>query len=491
MKKSKKKAGKFLNKISKLFGIICTIIHLIFILLIIKLNVVPNKYLLPLIIVTTLILLFVDICLFNKKIKRKPKILSLFTSFIMIIIAGIGIYYMYYTLDFMKNLKSDNSKSEDYYVIVYKDSKMAKLSDIEKSEVNILKIKDESYEKAKDKLKNKVDITYKEIDNVKDIVSNVKNKKVAFISSSAYSILSESPYNIDDISKIIYTVKIKSKLIDITKKVDVGKKPFNVYISGIDTTGNINNVARSDVNMIVTVNPETHEILLTSIPRDYYVTLHSYGQKDKLTHSGIYGINESVTSVEDLLSIDINYYVRVNFSTVTKLVDIIGGIDINSEYTFSTHGMRNGGKKYYFKAGPNHLNGEEALAFSRERKSFRDGDNQRIKNQQIVLTAIIEKITSSKTLLEKYSSILDTMGNSIQTNMDQTALSKLVKNQISDMSSWNISKNSLKGTNSRNVTYSGGRQALFVIEPDPDSLVEAQQQIQTILKNKEEKEKKE
>ena len=169
----------------------------------------------------------------------------------------------------------------------------------------------------------------------------------------------------------------------------ISKGKFSIYISGIDTSGNISNVSRSDSNTVVTVNTETHQVLLTSIPRDYYVTLHSKNAKDKLTHSGIYGIAETVNTVEDLLDTDINYYVRVNFTTVIKLVDTLGGIDVNSDYAFTSG-------EFNFVKGMNHMNGKQALAFSRERHAFKDGDNQRIKNQQKVIEAIINKVLNSK-----------------------------------------------------------------------------------------------
>ena len=251
---------------------------------------------------------------------------------------------------------------------------------------------------------------------------------------------------------------------------------YNIYITGIDTSRNINNVARSDANIIATVNLNTHEILLTSIPRDYYVTLHRYGAKDKLTHSGIYGVNETVTTVEDLLCIDINYYVRVNFTTVIKLVDELGGIEVNSDYAFTANGTN-----YSFKKGINYLNGKEALAFSRERYSFEDGDNQRVKNQQKVISAIIDKVTSSTTILTKYTSILSALEGSFQTNIDQDELSKIVKDQLNSMPSWTIKSNSLTGTGDYASTYSMGSQELYVMRPDETSVKTATQKINEVL----------
>ena len=218
----------------------------------------------------------------------------------------------------------------------------------------------------------------------------------------------------------IYTISITKESSRKTKHVDVTEEPFNILVSGLDTTGDIGTPSRSDVNMIVTVNPATHQILLTSIPRDYYVTLSSKNAKDKLTHSGLYGVEETVSTVEDFMGIDINYYVKVNYSTITKLVDAIGGIDIDSPYGFTTHGMS---AHYTFKKGQNHLNGSMALAYSRERKSWPDGDLRRNENQQIIIEAIIKKVSNSTTILTDYTSILNSIEENLSTDMSQKAVS--------------------------------------------------------------------
>ena len=208
------------------------------------------------------------------------------------------------------------------------------------------------------------------------IYKNLQNKKIelALFSSSQYNIMCDEDETFKSNIKIVSTLTKKlgtkpaEEVKDETSDHTVKSGTFNIYISGIDTTGSIRNVSRSDANMLLTVNTKTHQILLTSIPRDYYVTLHTYKAKDKLTHSGIYGIKETVSTVEDFMGIDINYYVRVNFTTVIKMVDVIGGIDVYSDYEF----VASSGDS--FKKGMNHLNGEKALAFSRERYSFADGD---------------------------------------------------------------------------------------------------------------------
>jgi LCP family protein required for cell wall assembly len=281
-------------------------------------------------------------------------------------------------------------------------------------------------------------------------------------------------------TKIIETISLKVSNEVETKEVNVSKEAFNVYISGIDIFGDISLVSRSDVNMIMTVNPNTHQILLTSIPRDYYVQLHNTtGYKDKLTHAGIYGVDMSVKTIEDLLDININYYARVNFTTLISLVDAIDGIDIYSNQSFVAQDGTT------FKKGMNHLNGTKALSFARERHAFKDGDRQRGKNQQAVITAIIDKVMSSRTLVTKYTTILETLGKSFQTNIDTSKIYELVNMQLDKMPNWEIDSISLDGTDSSNYTYSYKLQKLYVMEPNMDTVRAARDQINAITNAKE------
>ena len=452
--------------------------NLLSIMLLIKLNVVPNKYLIPLIIVSTLISVLLLMVLFINKFKKKIKIIFCVISILLIGICCFGSYYLSSTIDFVESINKNKAEYEEYYVVVNEKSDFSKLKDIKGEQVYILKSDEEKYLKAQKKLSEEINITYEETKSMDELFEEINESNIIFISSNTYSILTEEDYSIDEFTKIIYTIKIKAEKEEITKSVDVSNTPFNVYISGIDTSGNISKVARSDVNMVATVNPVTHEVLLTSIPRDYYVKLHSNGMYDKLTHTGIYGINETVSTIEDLLKIDINYYVRVNFTTVIDLVDVIGGITINSDYSFTTHGM---GKKYSFTKGINNLNGEQALAFARERKSFKDGDRQRIKNQQIVLTAILNKVSQSSIILSKYTNILNALEGSFDTNINPNDFKSLIKMQINDMPSWNIQKNSLTGTDARAVTYTYGSQSLYVMKQNSQSVEEAINKINLIL----------
>ena len=234
--------------------------------------------------------------------------------------------------------------------------------------------------------------------------------------------------------------------------------------------------------MIMTVNPNTGKMLLTSIPRDYYVQLHgTTGRKDKLTHSGTYGINMTTQTVEDLLGIDINYYIRVNFTTLIKLVDKLGGIDVYSDKGFTPWTNT----AIYIPKGNVHMNGEMALAFARERHAYTEGDRHRVQNQQDVLEAVFKKLTKTSTLVSSYTGILDTLDGSFETNMSKDTITSLAKFQINKMPSWNIEKISVNGSDSSNYTYSYPGQKLYVMEPDMQTVTEASNKIKDVLGKKE------
>ena len=476
-KKTKKKQNKKILIISNIILGIYLLISLFLLGIIIKLSVLPLKYILiilPIYIIFTLLFGFLTI---KKNIKSGIKIFIDVILSILIIIYSSGLIYLNKALNFMDKIKAKDYQTEEYYVIVLKDSGYDNVNQIK--EIGIYESND-NYKNALEELHKKIDFTEKKYNNYTNAVNNLLNKKVeaVFISSSHKSILEEQ-LDFDKI-KIIDTTEIKIKNDVKIEDIDVTKESFNIYISGIDIYGNISQVSRSDVNMIATINPRTHEILLTSIPRDYYVRLHgTTGYKDKLTHAGLYGINMSIETLEDLFEINIDYYVRVNFTTLLNLVDAIGGVDITSDKAFTA---RTNGSCTYVK-GKNHLDGKCALAFSRERYAYSEGDRHRVQNQQAVITAILNKALSSSTLVKKYSSILESMGSSFQTNIPQDKIYSLVNMQLDSMPKWNITSISVNGKDSSNYTYSYSAGKLYVMEPDMSTVVNATNKIKE-LENK-------
>ena len=468
----KKSAGTGIKKFTRILAIVYIIMLLAFEGILMYMNLLPVKYICIILVALTIISLIVFPMLFFREIKKGRKIFATVMAIIMIFAYGLGISYMMSTISFFNNILKIGEQTQNYYVLVRDDSSYSKISDIAGGIVYTYASNELNYSSAKAKLGDKALVGFKMIDNIDTLAEGLTESQydVIFVSANHYKTICEDIDTFKDATRILYTVKVAINSKDISKNVNVTSKPFNIYISGLDTAGSINTVSRSDVNMVVTVNPVTHKILLTSIPRDYYVTLVGKNAKDKLTHSGIYGIEESVATIENLLGIDINYYVKVNFTTVPKLVDAIGGIDVISKYAFTTHGQS---VHFNYVIGKNHLNGDEALAFSRERHSFVDGDNQRIKDQQIVVEAMIKKATQSATVLTNYTSILNAVKNNMQINMTQDEIKSLVKMQLNNMSDWDIEKTTLTGTNELNTTYTMGNIRLYVMVPNNESIIAA------------------
>lgn len=475
--KKGRKDNKALDTFFKLIAFAYVVITIIFYIAILKLNLLPGWVITIFTIAEIVFTLAMVIGLVKRHKTYKLTIISLI---IILFVSGIYIYVTNYalaTISFLGDVFQEAKETDEYYLIVRKDSTYAKVEDIKDKNVHFFQVVDD----VKSEVTKKVRVTLVNQENLLDLGNKLigKNVDVILTSATQYSMLGDEIKNFKESTKILYTIKheiqTSTKVEETTSsKYSVNSGKFNVYISGIDTTGNISNVSRSDANILMSVNANTHEVLLTSIPRDYYVTLHSYGAKDKLTHSGIYGVNETVKTAEDLLDTDINYYVRVNFTTVIKLVDKLGGIDVYSDYNFSRNG-------YNFKKGYNHINGDAALVFSRERYSFAGGDNQRVKNQQHVIEAVMKKVLNSTTLLTKYTDILDSLKGSFQTNIAQDDISSLVKDQINNMSSWTIKSNSLTGTGASSSTYSMGSTKLYVMVPNSTSVTSAKEKIDEVL----------
>ena len=473
--KKNNKKNKF-DAVLQLLSFVYVVISIMFYIALIKMDMLPGIYVTIFTIAEMVFTFAIATGLAKKHKTRKLNIVCLIIAIVVSIVYVNATNYLFATDNFLKSMFTEVAEQEEYYVVVKKDSKYDKIEDLNDERVYIFQVEND----VKTEIQNKASIVLKQESNLKDIGNKLVNSDVEaiLISSTQYGMLNDEIKDFKANTKVIYTathkIEKKAEILNKNTKNNIENGVFNVYISGIDTYGNINNVSRSDANILATVNTNTHEILLTSIPRDYYVTLHSKQAKDKLTHSGIYGVSETVTTVEDLLNVDINYYVRVNFTTIIKLVDTLGGVDVYSDYDFECGG-------YSFTKGYNHIGGSAALVFSRERYSFAAGDNQRVKNQQHVIEAIIKKVANSTTILTKYTSILNSLEGSFQTNIEQSEISKLVKNQLENMSSWTVKSNSLTGTGSYGPTYSMGSQELYIMLPDSTSVQNAKSQIKAVM----------
>lgn len=406
---------------------------------------------------------------------RKPIVSGIgkFLIAIYMILMVIAIIYELNTIDFLKKIGDSEYITYNYDVIVLKDNKAKDIKDISGEKVGIVK---DYPEELTTKLNKKVKISYYDSYNYSKLVDKLLDRSlnVIVLEDSVVNILKEENSLFEDKTKIISTVSIDIKQKPEKNTVNITKEPFNVFVSGIDTYGNVNSASRSDVNMIITVNPKEGKILLTSIPRDYYVKLSNVSEYDKLTHAGIYGIDTSVKTVEDFLDIKINYYIKLNFTSLIKTVNTLDGIDVNSKYSFTSQ------DNFKFNYGINHMNGEKALSFSRERKNLPNGDKSRGENQQAVLTAIIEKITSKK-IITKYNSLLKNLKSSFITNISEDSITDFVKMQIKKDIKWDIENINLDGTDGYEYTYSYDKKKLYVMIPDDLSVEDAKNKINELI----------
>ena len=517
MEEKKARSDRRKNGFSRFIAFIYILAAAAFFYYVFKLDVVPAKYLYAGIGVIALITIFSLPAMVSKKGKKGRRAFATILSILLIVCFGLGTYYLASTESFLDNITRRSVPTEEFHVLVRADDmpdlssgdsqEAAETSDDSDSEeadskdkskasgklsdpssdaraelaaqkiggttVGTFASNDQMYSKAKLMLQEKISVEYSYDETAYAAVENLLygyHDSILIPAATYEAIQNEGAYDLQTNTAILYTIKVPKETVDRTKGVNVTKQPFNIYISGTDQDG-----ARSDVNMIATVNPVKHEVLLTSIPRDLYVELPSKESMDKLTHSSIYGMEETVAAAEKEFGIDINYYVRVNYSVVRNVVDAIGGIDVESQYDFYTSGMGslNG---THFVVGMNHMNGDQALAFCRERHSFVSGDMTRNENQQAVLEAIIKKATSSKEILRSYTSILDAVAGNLETDMSSKDMSSLIKMQLNSMPEWNIRKNAIKGDTGSDYCYSLGQYA-SVVYAMPDEITMAVDEI--------------
>ena len=451
-------------------------VTLLLTILITKHDILPIKYLIPTLALEILIPLLLIFFMLKKNIKKKIKTILSVISIIMIILYTVASVYIKKTYNFIEQIVDDGYIIENYSVITLNNNKYNELKDLENKTIGFYKNETSGIEEALEKLNEETTILNKELKDHTTLIENLYNEQIEsiLIEESYRPIIEETTPDFNEKTKVIYKLEIKRKKDEIVKNVDVKNETFNMYISGIDMYGNISSVSRSDVNIVATVNPQTHQILLISIPRDYYVQLDGTdGYKDKLTHAGIYGIDKSVKTIENLLDIEINYYIKVNFSSVEKMIDTLGGVDVYSEYSFI------GYENSTFKQGFNRVNGKQGLEFARTRKTVQGGDRTRGENQEALIQAILNKAIS-KEIITRYTSILNSLNGTFQTNMPMDKITDLIKQQINDMAKWTVTSISLDGYDARRYTYSYGGAPLYVMEPNEDSIIEAQQKIKEI-----------
>ena len=454
-----KEQKKTLRMAGKLITLIQLMLAVGLIAVIWNSGLLPTKYLVAIIVV--LLILF-GVTFGLQYVKNKAYIVGIVISIILSILQAIGIVYMMKADKLMADVGGANYKTDNMIVVVKKDNPASNLMDASMYRFGTQTAVDqENTQTMLDNINKALgrEVKVEQYGTVQELANALLEGRVdaAVYNQALDGLITDSIEDYSDKVRVLYHYGIETELEQET--ADVGE-PFNVYISGIDVDGPIATNSRSDVNIIMTVNPNTKKILLTTTPRDYYVQIPDISgeQRDKLTHAGIYGVDASMRTLEQLYGIDISYYARVNFSSLVKIVDTLGGVDVDSDFEFTAGG-------YQFKQGMNHLDGKQALAFSRERYSFEDGDNQRGKDQEKVLTAILNK-AMSPAILSNASALIADVSDSVQTNMTQEEMAKFIKMQLNDGASWTIESQAASGNGDTQACYSSGDQPLYVMWPD-------------------------
>lgn len=433
-------------------------------------------------IILTAVIMLIALVFFTLIIKKKAKIftmMSLIISIALSLAALVGVQ-QFVSLANQFNASS-NYSSNSISIAVLADSEIDDISQLT-SLAAPMATDSENIHKLMDDIKasHSKELTIDEVSSYQAAYKSLLagQTKAIVLNGAFENLIEQEDPNYAKKIKKIYTK-------DLTKTVEAPKvttnKTFNVYISGIDTYGPISSVSRSDVNIIMTVNQDTKKILLTTTPRDAYVPIADGGnnQKDKLTHAGIYGVDASIHTLENLYDIELNYYARLNFTSFLKLIDLLGGVDVYNDQEFtSRHG------NYHFPVGNVHLDSEQALGFVRERYSLANGDGDRGRNHQKVIAAIIQKLTSTEAL-KNYDAIIQGLQSSVQTNMPPETMVGLVNSQLANGGKYTVTSQDLKGTGRMDLpSYAMPDSALYMLEVDQNSLEASKTAIKDIMEGK-------
>lgn len=465
------------NKISRNVGLGIAAVQLIativFMAGVFMLNMLPTTYV---VVIGILLLLFWGIILASQFFSKKNAVTGKVISVLITIILIIGSYFLFKASGTISDISGGDYKLDNVVVAVLADDPAEGIEDAADYTFGVQYAMNgdqitQTVEAINSELGNGAEINTVEYNSLAEQAQALHDGEVdAIIYNEGYTgILEEAFEGYTQNTKVIYTHSIKSQIENQSVDVEVQDEAFSVYISGIDVFGAIETNSRSDVNIIAVVNPKTHQILLVTTPRDYYVEIPgvSGGQKDKLTHAGIYGVDASMATLEELYDTELEFYARVNFTSLIEIVDALGGVDVESEYAFTT--SSDSGMVINVEQGTNHFNGEEALAFSRERQNVPGGDNQRGKDQQAVITAMIKKMVSPA-ILTGANGILNSVSGNVETNMSQSQIQELIKTQLAEGASWNITSMAAEGTGDNQYCYSYSGAPLYVMQPDQVSV---------------------
>lgn len=422
----------------------------------------------------------------QKKASNASKIACGAISVVAIVLSVFALRYTDAFNSFLNKVTQRKPETKQYSVIVMEKSGIEKLDGLKDKHVGFLKT-DEKAGNAENHLQEKVKFNADFYDDV-DTLAKVLNNDIVdsiVLETDRMEILKEEAADAMKDTLVIYSfeIEVATENAEISQK-QITKEPFVLYISGSDSRHGVKATARSDVNILAVVNPAKGKILLVSIPRDTYVQLHgTTGIKDKLTHAGVYGINMSKTTIEDFLGTKIDYTAKVSFDTVIKVVDELNGIEIDSDQEMNLK-AEGKDKVCHYAVGKQKVDGDCALRFARERKSYKSGDRHRGENQMQVISAIVAKLSSSRDYILRLPEILNIAADSFETSLSRDDISSFIRMQLNDGTKWDIESISVEGTGSMQGTYSmGANRPLYVMIANPDSVNTTTAKIREYLAN--------
>ncbi|NQK16237.1 LytR family transcriptional regulator [Streptococcus suis] len=474
-KRSGRRKSSKLKLVNFALWVLYAIILCLFLVTMYRYNILDFRYLNY---IVTILLIGVAVLTGLLMWRKKARIFTALVLIFSLVITSVGIYGMQEVVKFSTRLNSNSTFSEyEMSILVPANSEITDVQQVtnvlaptEYDQDNITALLNDISKMESTQLTTSPTTSYL---TAYQAMLNGESQAMIFNGVFTNILENEDP---DFSSKVrkIYSFKVTQTVDTATKQVSGDS--FNIYISGIDTYGPISSVSRSDVNIIMTINRATHKILLTTTPRDSYVAIADGGQNqyDKLTHAGIYGVNASVHTLENLYGINISNYIRLNFTSFLQLIDLVGGIDVENTQEFTSG-------EHTFPVGTVHLNAEQALIFVRERYSLANGDNDRGKNQEKVIVALIKKLSSPENL-RNYRAILNSLEGSIQTDISIETIIGLVNTQLEAGTQFTVESQALAGSGRTDLpSYAMPDSQLYMLEINQESLEQAKTAIQSVL----------
>ncbi|MFI3072322.1 LCP family glycopolymer transferase CpsA [Streptococcus suis] len=474
-KRSGRRKSSKLKSVNFALWVLYAIILCLFLVTMYRYNILDFRYLNY---IVTILLIGVAVLTGLLMWRKKARIFTALVLIFSLVITSVGIYGMQEVVKFSTRLNSNSTFSEyEMSILVPANSDITDVQQVtnvlapaEYDQDNITALLNDISKMESTQLTTSPTTSYL---TAYQAMLNGESQAMIFNGVFTNILENEDP---DFSSKVrkIYSFKVTQTVDTATKQVSGDS--FNIYISGIDTYGPISSVSRSDVNIIMTINRATHKILLTTTPRDSYVAIADGGQNqyDKLTHAGIYGVNASVHTLENLYGINISNYIRLNFTSFLQLIDLVGGIDVENTQEFTSG-------EHTFPVGTVHLNAEQALIFVRERYSLANGDNDRGKNQEKVIAALIKKLSSPENL-RNYQAILNSLEGSIQTDLSIETIIGLVNTQLEAGTQFTVESQALVGNGRTDLpSYAMPDSQLYMLEINQESLEQTKAAIQSVL----------